>query len=111
MNVFGYDPRAGSEHAHIVDTTVAYTEPETDQVAILLINQVIEMKGLTHHLLCPMQCMNAVLIDEVTKFMAPLPSYTPHVIKTENPFNATHPVIILLKLNTVRSFIGPHTEL
>ena len=56
MNVYGYDPKAGLKHACTVDATVAYTEPETGQVVILLINQAIEMKGLGHHVLCLMQC-------------------------------------------------------
>ena len=45
MNVFGYDPKAGSKHAHIVNATVADMEPETGHVVILLINQAIEMKA------------------------------------------------------------------
>ena len=68
VNVFGYNPKVRSKHACIVDATVTYTKPETSQVVIFLINQVIEMKGLNHNLLCPMQCcMNSVLIDEVPK--------------------------------------------
>ena len=51
MNVFGYDPNEGLNHACIVNTTVAYTEPETGQVIILLINQALEMKGFDCHLL------------------------------------------------------------
>ena len=27
VNAFGYDPKAGSKHAHIVNAAVAYTEP------------------------------------------------------------------------------------
>ena len=42
-----------------------------------------------------MQCyMNGVLIDEVPKFLAPVPSETTHAIELENPFDATHPIII-----------------
>ena len=81
MNVYGYDHKAGSKHACIVNANVAYTKLETGQVVILLINQAIEMKGLDHHLLCMMQCcINGVLIDEVPKFVAPIPSKTMHAI-------------------------------
>ena len=70
-----------SKHAHVVGATVAYIEPETGQVVILLINQAIEMKGLDHYLLCPMQCcVNGVLIDDIPKFLAPIPSETTHAI-------------------------------
>ena len=102
VNVYGYDPKAGSKHACIVYTTITYIIPETGQVVILSINQAIEMKGLNHHLLCPMQCcMNGVLIDEVPTFLAPVPSETMHAIQIENPFDATHPIIIPLKLSRV----------
>ena len=66
VNVYGYNPKAGSKYAYFIDATVAYTVPETGQVVILSINQGIEMKGLKHHLLCLMQChVNGVLMDEV----------------------------------------------
>ena len=99
MNVYGYGPKAGLKHAHIINAAVACTVPETGHVVILSINQVIEIKGLDHHLLCQMQCcMNCVLIDEVQKFLAPSPSETTHAIQVENAFDATHPIIISLKL-------------
>ena len=100
MNIFGYDPKAESKNAHIIDATVTYTVPETGQVVILSINQAIERKGLDHHFLCPMQCqVNGVLIDEVPKFLEPILSETMHAIQIENAFDATHPIIIPLKLN------------
>ena len=87
LNVYGYDPTAELKHACIVDAPVAYTKPETGQVVILLLNQMIEMKGIDHHLLCSMQCcVNGVLIDEVPKFLEPIPSETMHDIQIENPF-------------------------
>ena len=97
--------KAGSKHAHKVDAAVTYTIPETDQVVILSINQAIEMKGLDHHLLCLMQCcMNGLLIDEVPKFLPPIPSETMHAIQIKNPIDATCPIIISLKLNRVTSY-------
>ena len=53
VNVYGYDPKVGSKHACIVDIMVVYDEPKAD---IFLIHQAIEIKGLDHHLLCPMHC-------------------------------------------------------
>ena len=65
----------------------------------------IEMKGLNHQLLYWMQHgMNGVMIDKVPKLLAPAPSETIHAIQFENPFNATHPIIIPLKLNRVTSY-------
>ena len=81
MYVFGYDHRVGSKHAFIVDFTVTYDEYEKGQVFILLIHQAMEVKGLNHHLLCPMQCcMNGTVIDEVSNFLAPIPSETMNAI-------------------------------
>ena len=78
--------KVGLKHACIVYVAIAYTEPETGHVVILLLNQVVEMKGLNHRLLCQMQCcMNGVLINEVPKFLALIPSETMHAIQIENP--------------------------
>ena len=38
VNVYGYDPKADSKHVCIVNAAVTYTEPETGQVVIFLIN-------------------------------------------------------------------------
>ena len=75
VKVYGYDTKAGLKHACIVNATIPFTVPETGQVVILSINKGIEMKGLDHHLLCLMQCcVNGVLINEIPKFLAPIPS-------------------------------------
>ena len=104
VNVYGFNAKAGSKHTCIVNATIAYTKPETGQAIIFLINQAIEMQGLDHHLLYPMQCcMNDVLIDEVPKCLAPVTSETMHAIHTKNPFDTTHPIIIPLNLNGVNS--------
>ena len=75
--IFGYDPKVGFKHAHIVVAAADYDEPKMGQVVILLTNQAIEMKGLDHQLLWLVQCsMNGVLIDEVLKLLAPIHSET-----------------------------------
>ena len=67
VNVCEYNPKARSKHACTVDAAVAYDESETGQIVIFFINQAVKMKGLGHHILCPMHCcMNGVLIDEGT---------------------------------------------
>ena len=110
VNVFVYNPKAVSKHAYIIDVTVAYTEPETGQVDILLINHAIKMKGLNHHLLCPMQyCMNGVLIHEIPKLLSSIPSETMHAIHLKNPFDITHPIIIPLKFNGLTSYFEIRT--
>ena len=34
VNIYGYDPKAGSKHAYVVDVAAAYIIPETGQVVI-----------------------------------------------------------------------------
>ena len=105
MNVYGYDPTAGLKHACVVNAAVAYIVHDTGQVVILSINQVIKIKGLNHNLFHLMQsCMNGVLIDEVPKFLAPILHETTDATQIENPFDATHIIIIPLKLNRVTTY-------
>ena len=49
-------------------------------------------------------CLNCVQINEVPKFLAGTPSERTHAIELVNPFDATHPLIILLKLSSVTSY-------
>ena len=48
--------------------------------------------------------VNGILIDEVPKFLASFSSETTHAIQLENPYDATHLIIVLLKLNGVTSY-------
>ena len=90
--------------AHI-DDDAAYDQPKTGQVVIFLINQAFEIKDLNHHLLCLLLChMNGVVINEVPKFLAPIPSETMHAIQTVNCFNIIHLIVISLKLNRVTNY-------
>ena len=105
MNVFGHDSKAGIRCACIVNAVIAYTEPEMVQVIILLINLKMDKNGLNHHLFCPTQCcMNGVLIDEVPKFLAPVPSENTHAIQLNSPFDANHSITSPLKLKRVISY-------
>ena len=84
MSVYQYDPKAGLKDVSIINAVVAYTETETGQVVILVLNQMIEMKGLDHHHNCPIQCyMNGALIDDVPKCLAPVLSENTHAPEKE----------------------------
>ena len=77
---------------------------------LLLINRATKTKGIDHHLHCPKQYhVHGVLIYEVSKFLAPIPSETMHAIQLENSFYATHPIIISLHLNRVTSYFKART--
>ena len=104
LNVLGHNPKVGSKHACIFDAVFAYDEHEMGQVFIFLFYQMIEMKGLDHHLLCPMEYwMNGVAIDKVYKCLATIPSEIMHAIKVVNLLDVTHPFIILLVITIVTS--------
>ena len=70
VNAYGYDPKLGLKHAHMVDAAVAYDQPVMDQVLIFLINQAIEMICLIKY------HMNCALINELPKLLEPIPSKT-----------------------------------
>ena len=85
------------KHAQIVDATVAYDEPEMCKLFSLLIHQMVEMKGLDHHLLHLMQCyMKGVVTDEVPKFLAEI----------INPFHAILLINITLKITRITSYFN-----
>ena len=54
--------------------------------------------------------MNSVVIDEVTTFLTPASSKTMHSIQILHPFDATHPIIIHLKLNRVTIFFNVRNQ-
>ena len=54
-------------------------------------------------------CVNGLLIDEVSKFLALIPSVTMHAIQLENPFDGIHAIIISLKLNRVTKYFKVKT--
>ena len=91
MTVDGFNPKAGSKHAHVVDASLAYIECEIGQVVIHLLKQAMNMKGLDNQL-------NGILINEVPKILANIASETKHAIKIENTFDATHQTVIPMKL-------------
>jgi len=105
VNVYGFDPSDGSKSARIVDAAIKYISPFTGEKFILMINQAIEIKGLDHHLLCPMQCrLNGARINELPKFLADLPTLETHAIQLSDPDDPTHPLLIPLKVHGVTSY-------
>ena len=105
VNVYSYDPKDDYRSAKTVNATVGYQDPQSGQKFILMINQAICIDGLVNHLLLPMQCcLNGVQINEVPKFLAKTQSETTHAIELVNPFDAAHPLIILLKLSHITHY-------
>ena len=99
LNVYSYNPKDGHRSVKTVDATVGYTDPQSGQMFILMINQAIFINSLENHLLCSMQChLNGVHISEVPKYLAESPSITTHAVELVDPFNAAYQLIIPLQL-------------
>ena len=107
VRVSGYDPSDGDKVFRMVNAVVAYDHPITGQVYMLVLNQVIEVPHLDHHLLCPMQCrLNGVLVDEIPKFLAIRPSESTHAISVPDPMLEGAYVVLSLDLCGVTSYVS-----
>ena len=105
------DPKDGHKSSKRVYAAIGYQDTQSGQRFILVINQAIRIDGLVNHLLCPMQYrFNGMKINEVPKFLAENPNETTHAIELVNPFNATHPLIILLQLSGITSYFDVYSQ-
>ena len=84
VNVTGYDPALGiNKDVKTVSAAIAYDDPTTGEVIILVLHQALHIPTMEHNLLCPMQLrMNDVMVSEIPKFL------------TENPTDRTHALTI-----------------
>jgi hypothetical protein len=83
VNVAGFDTSLGTvKNRSVVSAAVAYDDPTTGEVIMLVVHQAIYIPTMDHNLLCPMQIrMNDHLVDECPKFLHPRPNDDTHAIK------------------------------
>jgi hypothetical protein len=84
----------------IVSAAVAYDDPRSGKVFILIIHQALHFPEMKRCLLCPMQVrLNNVVINERPKFL------------TTNPTEKDHTIVAndLLKVNNVASYFEART--
>jgi hypothetical protein len=82
----------------IVTAAIAYDDPKSGQVYILILHQALHFEEMDHCLLCPMQLrLNDVTLNERPKFLTTLPSDHDHAIKAEE-------LLIPLELHGVTSY-------
>ena len=82
----------------IVTAAIAYDDPRSGEVFILIIHQALYFGDMSHCLLCPMQLrLNDVVINEQPKFLMHHPTEKDHAIIAEN-------LLIPLELNGITSF-------
>ena len=93
------------EEAPIVMAVIDYDDPTMGHVILLIIHQVIYMKGMDHNLLCPMElCHNGIKVNEHLKHCTPIPSWEDHAIIFMDVS-----YIIALQLYGVTSYIPTRT--
>jgi hypothetical protein len=97
--VKGYDPSLGTKTFAAVSGALAYDDPKTSKVYHLVINQVIHIPHLDHHLLCPMQCqVNGVTVNDTPKYLVSDPTDHMHALILKDPDHPAQTVILRLAL-------------
>jgi len=82
----------------IVSAAIAYDDPRSGEVIILIVHQALYFTEMNHCLLCPMQLrLNDVVLNERPKFLTVKPSEEDHAIVIGEQ-------VIPLELNGVTSF-------
>ncbi len=106
----GYDKSLGSKTYQTVSGAVAYDDPQTGRTLHLIINWVIHISHLDHHLLCAMQCcVNDVTVNDLPKFLAANPTDQSHALTINDPDNPLQPVILPLTLRGVTLLLNVRT--
>jgi hypothetical protein len=82
VNITGYDPSLGTvSNQEIVSAALAYDDPSSGEVIILIIHQAIHVPKLSHNLICPMQLrLNDIHLDECPKFLTNEPTDKTHAL-------------------------------
>ncbi len=81
VDVYGYDSKSRHKNVTTMDAAVAFDNPHTGDMSVLLINQAILIPSMKNILLCPMQChLNGVSINDVPKFLMKNPTMNDHLI-------------------------------
>ena len=75
INVQRYDPALGTRSYRTISGAVCYNHPQSGQIYHIVIHQAIEIPGLKHNLLCPMQVWtNGVTVNDCPKYLCDKPT-------------------------------------
>ncbi len=104
VNVVPYsDTLGGMDNKPIISAALAYDEPMTGEVVILVVHNAILIDEMDNNLLCPMQLrMNDVKVDECPRYLADNPDDNSHSIHFPNDDN----FLIPLYLHGVTSYFN-----
>jgi hypothetical protein len=83
VNVSGFDPSQGKvKDLNLVSAALAYNDPVSGEVIILMINQAAHVHTMVNDLLCPMQMLlNDVEVNDSPKFLLKHPDDTSHALR------------------------------
>lgn len=103
VRVTGYD-KGKSKTYRTISAALAYDDPMTGEVIILVINQAIFIPTIKHNLLCPMQLrLNDIEVDEKPKFLTDAPTEKTHAISIPS-LDQDEPYVISLSIKGVTSY-------
>ena len=107
VDVAGWDASAGSIECPTIYGFIAYDNPISGKVYMLIYHQAIHCPRLTSHLMYPMQIrMVGVRINELSKFLAEDPDEKTHTIIVGTPLNPNEPLVIPLALKGDTSYLS-----
>jgi len=87
----------------IVSAAVAYDDPRSGKVFILIIHQALHFPEMKRSLLCPMQLrLNDVVVNERPKFLTPHPTDQDHAIVVND-------LVMCLQIHNVASYFDART--
>jgi hypothetical protein len=104
INVYSYDPKLGATERAVVSCCLAYDDPNTGQVVLLIVHQGLHIPHLGYSLIPPFQMReNDVVVNDRPKFQTTNPSEDDHVLLV--PQIDEGPYRIPLSLRGTTSFV------
>ncbi len=105
VDVYGFDKETRHANASTVDAAIAYKDPVTHSMVILMINQAIKIDSMHNILICPMQChAHGTIINDCPKFVSASPAEDYHALLVHDPDGCSPPLTILLSLDGITSY-------
>ena len=98
VNVTGYDPnQPAAQSLRILIAALAYDDPKSGEVIVLVLHQAISIPHLNHNLVSPFQMrLNDVKVNETPRFLAEKPNDLTHILIVPGAFGTGDEIVIPL---------------
>ena len=105
VNVTEYDPKQPTAQSlRIVSAALAFDEPNSGEVIILVLNQAISIPHLEHKLVSPFQMrLNDVKLNDTPRFLTEKPTYETNTLVVPGDFGIKYELVISLMFHGVSS--------